>query len=236
MAVDDSYTKVLLHCDGTDASTTFTDESGKVWTAAQQAQLDTAAFKFGTAAGLFDGSGDIITTPDHDDFDTETGAFTIDFWIKTTSSAGAQVFYQGRSDGYYNTVAHLCLINRVAGKFSWSPAYKDFADDPAHWIDGTTTINDGTWHHIACVRTGDNFLLFIDGTQEDDTLAVAGYDGLNAAYVFTIGGIGGNYAGWIDEFRFSKGIARWITTFTPPTAAYPPSYDTSFKPTITMIR
>jgi len=42
MAVDDSFTKLLLHCDGTDGSTTFTDESGKTVTAVGNAQIDTA--------------------------------------------------------------------------------------------------------------------------------------------------------------------------------------------------
>lgn len=52
MAVDDGYTVVLLHMNGTDASTTFTDESGKTWTAGGNAQIDTAQSKFGQVQGL----------------------------------------------------------------------------------------------------------------------------------------------------------------------------------------
>lgn len=32
MSVDDQFTKSLLHFDGANASTIFTDESGKIWT------------------------------------------------------------------------------------------------------------------------------------------------------------------------------------------------------------
>ena len=78
MAVDDAYTKSLLHFDGTDASTTFTDESGKTWTAHGNAQIDTAQSVFGGASGYFDGSGDYITTPDRADFDFDGQQFTSD--------------------------------------------------------------------------------------------------------------------------------------------------------------
>jgi hypothetical protein len=29
-----------------------------------------------------------------------------------------------------------------------------------------------------------------------------------------------DFNGWLDEFRISKGIARWTSNFTPPTAPY----------------
>ncbi|MCP5011181.1 MAG: hypothetical protein GY942_14465, partial [Aestuariibacter sp.] len=45
----DSYTKLMLHCDGADASTTFTDDSasGHTVTPVADAQIDTAQSKFG---------------------------------------------------------------------------------------------------------------------------------------------------------------------------------------------
>ena len=50
MSVDNGFTKSLLHFDGADTSTTFTDESGKVWTPAADAQIDTAQSKFSGAS------------------------------------------------------------------------------------------------------------------------------------------------------------------------------------------
>ena len=63
--VDDTYTKSLLHFNGSDGSTTITDESGKTWTAYDNAQIDTAQSKFGGASMLLDGVGDYIKTTDY---------------------------------------------------------------------------------------------------------------------------------------------------------------------------
>ncbi len=51
----DVNTKLLLHCNGTDGSTTFTDSetTPKTVTAQGSAQIDTAQSKFGGASGLF---------------------------------------------------------------------------------------------------------------------------------------------------------------------------------------
>jgi hypothetical protein len=73
MPVDDIYTKSLLHFDGDNASTTFLDESGKTWTRYGDAQISTAQNKFGPSSGLFDGTGDYITTPQNADFDFGDG-------------------------------------------------------------------------------------------------------------------------------------------------------------------
>lgn len=90
MAVDDSYTKALLHFNGIDTSTTFRDESGKTWTGGGTAQLDTAQKKLGTASLLLDGNSDYISTPDHADFDVGSGDFTIDFWVRFNAIPGQQ--------------------------------------------------------------------------------------------------------------------------------------------------
>src|SRR3990167_8969973 len=88
----DSYTKLLLHGDGSDASTTITDEIGKTVTAVGNAQLDTAQKKFGTASILLDGTGDYATVPDSDDWNFGAGDFTIDFWVRFNGVAESEAF------------------------------------------------------------------------------------------------------------------------------------------------
>ena len=79
---NDSFTKVLLHFDGADAATTITDDnaggSAHTWTAAANAQIDTAQFVFGGASLLIDGTGDYVSTPDHADFTLGSSDFAVE--------------------------------------------------------------------------------------------------------------------------------------------------------------
>ena len=218
MPVDDSYTKVLLHMDGADASTTFTDESGKAWTRAGAAQIDTAQSVFGGASGLFTAAADYITTGDSADWDFSTGAYTIDFRVRFTGLVNARLFSSN------NTYGHL-LTFTTAGGITY-----EVGKNGAAWL-STITVADGhiatgAWYHIAVVRestVANATKIYIDGTNHGqgtygDGSADAQTTGLCIAQI----GWGGVSAlnGWIDEFRLSKGIARWTANFTPQIFPY----------------
>jgi len=216
----DANVSAMLHMDGADASTTFTDETGKTWTANGNAQIDTAQQKFGTASGLFDGTGDYIDTPDHADFDIGSGDFTIDFWVRRNAVGLHRICGQGDNLATATTISWAMYFN--AGTNTLTGGFNVVAVTKAATSTGTVTA-DGIWHHIAMVRYGNTMTLYIDGTA-DGTVDVTGATANNSAYKPTIGRLGElagqNYNGWIDEFRFSKGIARWTANFTPPTKAY----------------
>lgn len=93
-----SFTKLLLHTDGTDGSTTFTDSSlsPKTISVFGNAQVDTAQSKFGGASALFDGTGDYLTGSSAD-FAFGTNDFTIDFWMRRGTQAGTANYGKGLS-------------------------------------------------------------------------------------------------------------------------------------------
>jgi len=229
MAVDDSYTKILLHCDGSDGSTTITDESGKSWTAGGNAQIDTAQSKFGGGSLLFDGNADYVYTADHADFTLGTNDFTVDFWVRFNSLSYATLFTIHTDAN--NAIVLYCYngnelnLQSIAGgslalnvSKSWSPST-------------------GTWYHVAAIRYGNNWRLYINGTQlgtdVTDSRSIPDYTG-GFAIGYRPANAAGSLNGWIDEFRFSKGIARWTANFTPPTAAYAPPAASSFIPRVIM--
>ena len=216
----DSQVISMLHMDGPDGSTIFTDERGKTWTAAGNAQIDTAQSKFGGASGLFDGTGDYIDTPDHADFDVGAGDFTIDCWLKRATD-GVDHYMYGQNDsggGATNTSLQFKIlsINKLQGIFCSGGSTLTALST------GSILTTNG-WVHVAMVRYGNTVTLYINGTA-DGTLDVTGLTCNNSAYKAAIGRPGEyttlNFNGWIDEFRFSKGIARWTANFTPPTEAY----------------
>lgn len=204
-----NYTKLLLHYDGADGSTTFTDSSiyAKTVTANGNVQIDTAQSVFGGASGLFDGTGDYLTIADSADWDFGTGDFTIDFRIRFTGSgdqclvdvggfaAGVMIQWSGGVD-----------LNTFIAGTQYSTGYN---------------FSTGTWYHIAIVRNGTDVKQFVDGVQKGST-------GTNSSNINTTVGVrigqrvAGTYDlnGWMDELRISKGIARWTANFTPPSAAY----------------
>jgi hypothetical protein len=214
----DSYTKNLLHFDGANASTTFTDEAGKTWTAYGDAQLNTAEKKFGTASGRFDGTDDYIDTPDHDDFTLGSGNFTVDLWIKRNATGVDHAIY-GQCDASVtaSTISTIMQINDVD-----KVTVAVYSGSTSYGITSTGTITDTAWHHLAVVRNGNTLTLYIDGTADGtkDVTDVTVNNSTNKFAVSRLGEYARYFNGWIDEFRFSKGIARWTSNFTPPTEAY----------------
>jgi hypothetical protein len=226
MAVDDIYTVALLHMDGADTSTTFTDESGKTWTAVGNAQIDTAQSVFGGASGLFDGTNDRITAIDTIDWQLDGGAdankWTIDFRVRFNGDPGTAImgfiqqyvdddnFWSIRlNNNTLNILIRSAAANIVNISNAWNPAT-------------------ATWYHVAVVKDGTNgYLMFVDGTQigttQTDVSTIPDFAAGVRIGRHTGGAVDSDFAGWLDEFRISKGIARWTTNFTPPTAAYAPA-------------
>lgn len=225
---NDELTKILLTFDGADGATAILDTaanggSNHAWTAVDNAQVDTAQSKFGGSSGLFDGTGDYWSTPDHADFALGSGDFTIDTWFNCDAAGGTFRTIAGQLDAGVTPTNISFFLRRLTSNFI---AVNVNVGSTVYFIVGTTqftnAVNTG-WHHVAVVRTGDVLKLFLDGIQEGGNAAIIGTvnDSPNAFAVGRLGEAAGqDWLGWIDEFRLSVGIARWTANFSPPSAAY----------------
>jgi hypothetical protein len=221
MAGLDSYVKLLLHMDGADASTTFTDSSASAhtMTAVGNAQIDTAYSKFGGASGIFDGTGDYVSTPDSTDFDFGTGDFTIDYWVRPTSSVENVAIYCQRDSDYSRYV----VIRGNGGFDSWSFLAMSYSPVATYGI--TCAHSVGTWYHHEIVRNGSNLYWFVNGVAQtlSATVPISTTSMPDVGEALHLGGNAGwgEYLnGWLDELRISKGIARHTSNFTPPAYEY----------------
>lgn len=216
-----SSTKLLLSYEGADASTIFTDGSPAARgnaTVTGNAQVDTAQFKFGTGSALFDGTGDVLTFADSDDWHFSTGAFTVETFIYPTSLPATALIvsqwgpnvgwgiYSGANGAVYFNVSTTGVdnLNVLASA-------------------GSVLVTDA-WQHLAVDFDGTKYRLYRNGTMVASSITLR--DIFNANNPLAIGASSSGSLGsigWIDETRITKGVARYASDggFAVPTAAFP---------------
>lgn len=219
-----SYTSLLLHGDGTHGSTTFIDECGKTVTSPSgNAQIITSDYKFGTGCIDFINHADgRLDVADNADWNFGAGDFTIEFWVKQISmrASNAQAIVNKRTDsGVRGPFAILIPTN--TRKVQLLLAKTTASYDVNIQTPGNVLASD-TWNHVACVRSGTNVYLFVNGVLEaSSTLSgalVVNTDPLRFGDTAT--GTDLSFGGRLDEIRITKGVARYTTNFTPPTEAF----------------
>jgi len=179
------------------------------------AQIDTTVVKYGTGAMEFDGAGDYLKVTPSSSFYFGTNDFTIEFWINTTvrsSDSGERRIF--KLHGPASSVADQIqlLIDDNSGVIEF------YSNTTV--LTGTTAVDDGSWHHIALVRNSGTTTLFIDGSSEDSAADTTDYDVSTepSPIIGSFNGTAGDFNGYIDDLRITKGLARYTTNFTPPGA------------------
>jgi len=213
-----SNVKLLLHMDGTNGSTTFTDNSSSshTVTVAGNAQLSTTLNRFGTASGIFTGAFGSLYLDGSSDFAFGTGDFTTEFWIYLNGGTGVvQSLYDSRDS--FGAIAPR-IYKSATEKLMYFTAGADK-------ITGTTSMTQGVWHHVALSRYNGSTKLFLNGVQEGSTYTDTN-NYVNGAtsrpWLSADGAFGGSYIyGNLDELRVTKGVARYKNNFAVPVKAFP---------------
>ena len=205
----------LLHFDGSDTSTTFTDSSSFAsnWTANGNAQLDTAQKKFGTASLLLDGTGDYAS---HSSLATVgTQNFTIDFWVRRN---GANTDNALLTWGDSGADTGLRILTSTDNKLIVSTGNAGIIGTSDH----STSLPDETWAHVEMVRSGSTLYLFQDGTLLSSKSFSYNLSSTSAWWIGddVVSAAPSNFNGHIDEVRIVIGYAANTSGFTPPTSAY----------------
>jgi hypothetical protein len=210
---DDQYsvqTKLLLHGDGI----AIVDSSLNPKSISRvNSPYTVSDSRFGTGSIRFTGTN-YLSMGSSNDFNVGTGDFTVELFIKFKS---------------FNTHNPICnstndVNSADGGKWyiTYMPSTGLLLGRHSVGTSATTSWSAAidTWYHLALVRESGTIKIFIDGIEQSVTDATI----FNNVSFNQSGFLVGRITSWsgldaqIDEFRFTKGIARTITV---PTVAYP---------------
>lgn len=221
MAGDANFANValLLHFDGANGSTTFTDSSAEPHTVTAQggAALSTAQSKFGGASLAVSG-GAFASVESSSRLGVATGDFTIEMGIRPAAIGSAEILIN-KADGTGAGYPFQSYITASGGLVF--RAYNAASQELFTITSAGGLFNAGEWAHIALIRSGSTFTAYIKGVSAGSA-TYAGALPLNS-FAVSIGAYSNGaypFNGHIDELRITKGVARYTANFTPPTEAF----------------
>ena len=151
--------------------------------------------------------------------------WTIETWIYPTSTSTTQTIFMQ----YGNSVDVIKLyFNGSTGAVSYQLRGTNQSLISADSAGSLITLN--TWSHIAMVRDSTTTIkIFINGTLAlTATIASTTTFNEGGSSLYTEAPVIGAklnsttdyYVGYMDDFRITKGYARYTTNFTVPTSAF----------------
>lgn len=215
-----SAVSLLLHMDGTNASTSFVDSGPNALavTAYSPAAISTTQSKFGGASAVFDGSSSYLTIPSSTH--NLSGDFTIETWFYTLSSSQQTIV------GKWNGAGNVAWVINI---FPSSSLIRFGTGNSGSFIttfDVAATIATNTWHHLAITRSGTTIKIFLNGVQCGSNITSSSNLTAPDTTVTRIGQVetSSYFNGYIDDLRITK-YARYTSAFAPPTQAHPNIYN-----------
>lgn len=191
---------------------------------AADAKISTAQSKFGGSSMAFDGTGDYLLAASSNNFDLAAGDFTVEFWVQPTTITGSErgIFGIGTTDPNSNLIRIQASTSKLQFWLGGSTGTGPGAGTKTGIITCSTALVLNAWYHVALVRSGsgtNNVKLYLNGVLDGQGTGTYNI----GANPFSLGmGYPGSvielFIGYIDDFRITKGVARYLANFTPPTS------------------
>ena len=170
--------------------------------------------QFTTSSAIyFDGSGDRITVPYSQSTSLGSGDFTVEWWMRPDVNA---------------TMRPLGFDSNSAGTWivvMYSNGTFDMAYETSGVFSSSSSYSSGTWQHIAWTRSGSTSRLFIDGILDKTNSSFTYNFDQNTSHALQIGyntapNPSQAFNGYLQDLRITRGVARYTSNFTPPTAEF----------------
>jgi hypothetical protein len=203
--------KLLLKGEGA----TITDDMGHVVTAqgATVPVVSSAQAKFGASSIYFAGTLADLSIANAAEFNLGSADFTIDFWYLSNATGYQTLVYKGNDNG---SDYSLSLQVNTGSKTLALMINASVRPTPA------VRVITGAWNHIAVVRSGNSFQIYLNGVATGTPGSFSGSVNTNT-YPLSIGAMPpttyyNKCTGYLDNFRWTL-AARWTANFTPPVAS-----------------
>jgi len=217
------YVTLLLPGNGTNGAqnNTFLDSSTNNFTITRNGNTTQGTFTpYGSNwSNYFNGTTDYLSLSDNTALEPGSSDLTWEMWINTTNSTQYATLYSRTPASFATGMWSLMmsLASSTAGDVGLYVA--DY--NPSAPLLQTTGVNvrDGAWHHIAVVRNGSAWTLYVDGTSRatgtwaGSVVDIAGGPNIGRDQFY-----GRYFNGYISSLRVVKGTAVYTSAFTPPTA------------------
>ena len=179
-------------------------------------QIDTSIKKFGTGSMQLDGTGDALRLPHSPTLAMDSGDWTIEFFMyyDNSSFTGYRTIIDQRNSSDSETSIVIYFDGGNSLDFYTAGGMK--ADIP------TSSMTVRTFHHIALVKNGSTTKFYLDGTATgaSDTSDTRSYVTVGDTHIGERYNSSQYFLGYLDDFRITKGVARYTTDFTAPTKAF----------------
>ena len=155
------------------------------------------------ASAFFDGNGDYLSAPQ---IISQSGNFTIEGWVYTTSTDSSQVVCGGEAGSL------RMVIESSGGNIKY------FQDGVTTYTgSGKETLNQ--WCHFIAMRTGSNLAFYVNGTRVHNVSAANMYQG--NFYIGNTAALSYYHYGYISNIRCTaSAVYSEGTSITVPTAPY----------------
>jgi len=207
----------LLHFNGVDGSTTYTDEKGKAWTkiGTGTAALSTTQKKFGSAALRLTGGGTtagLRESVSSDVFSFMQNTIELFFFLDSVSATDQVVISNAYapSDYDWNIAVSTTGISARAGAGS------------IYSITPGGVVSASTWYHAALVRDGATMKLYLNGVLIGSCPFLSSTSSGGFISIGHASNGGQKAFGYFDDVRITK-TAVYTGDFTPSVAEFPNS-------------
>jgi hypothetical protein len=222
------YTTLLATATGTSDNNNITDASSNNHTITVNGDVHAGTFspyRSGGYSMYFDGNDYVDLGNGNLAINTED--FTIETWVYATLGSTVVIANNSNWSAGYNTGWRALIqpsggINITASQGSWNSYPSIYAS--------TNTISSNEWAHIVICRDSGVISSYINGIKDPTTVnysaslnqtggsaspALSSYSLIGA--LIADGNTSNTLTGYLSDFHFKLGSAKYTTTFSPPT-------------------